>query len=280
MEKLTLSLTQSEFDILKSAQQVSSAIDLETFARTALLERAAAIMQLAPGPVVARRTPRPSPETLHAYIGETLPKDSLLPATLFPSMRCFASYFADDVREALRALAQHEPETIKEFSRRFPSYSYEKLSRDLRRLSDHGLVGYDYPSDHRMLSPRLLHPRVKLIIPLRSQTLAQTLHLAVASAPDEKTPAPVDKTFTAMEKIHSFLTDKSLELLGAIGAKNPKSIMELALMTGRDHRNVHPTIRKLTRDGLVRIEGPQPTKAVLLYDAITLDLVFDKDGPK
>jgi len=59
--------------------------------------------------------------------------------------------------------------------------------------------------------------------------------------------------FTSLEAVRNFLTRERLGLLRTIKSRRPKSIYELAKMTGRDLKNVQQDVRILERHGLVRI---------------------------
>jgi predicted transcriptional regulator len=59
--------------------------------------------------------------------------------------------------------------------------------------------------------------------------------------------------FTSLEAARNFLTRERLALLHTIKGSHPKSIYELAKMTGRDLKNVQEDVRILERHGLLRI---------------------------
>ncbi len=59
--------------------------------------------------------------------------------------------------------------------------------------------------------------------------------------------------FTSIEAARNFLTRERLALLHAIKSKQPKSIYELAKITGRDLKNVQADVGILERHGLVQI---------------------------
>ena len=59
--------------------------------------------------------------------------------------------------------------------------------------------------------------------------------------------------FTSLEAARNFLTRERLSLLHTIKSRPPRSIYELAKMTGRDLKNVQEDVRILEQHGLVRI---------------------------
>jgi len=59
--------------------------------------------------------------------------------------------------------------------------------------------------------------------------------------------------FTSLEAARNFLTRERLALLHTIRNRHPRSIYELAKMTGRDLKNVQEDVRILEQHGLVQI---------------------------
>ena len=59
--------------------------------------------------------------------------------------------------------------------------------------------------------------------------------------------------FTSLEAARNLLTPSRLALLRAVRTKRPRSIYELAKITGRDLKNVQDDLRTLEHYGLVRL---------------------------
>ncbi len=90
----------------------------------------------------------------------------------------------------------------------------------------------------------------------------------MAVARGEK-PAPKDAampSFTSVEALMRLLTPENRELLATIRDRKPRSIAELAEMTGRAQPNLTRTLAKLEAVGLVRMRLVErrkvPTAAV------------------
>ena len=85
--------------------------------------------------------------------------------------------------------------------------------------------------------------------------------------------------FTSLEAARNFLTRERLGLLRTIKSRRPKSIYELAKMTGRDLKNVQQDVRILERHGLVRIaRRPRGSRKVKVprvpFEEITLKIAI------
>jgi predicted transcriptional regulator len=85
--------------------------------------------------------------------------------------------------------------------------------------------------------------------------------------------------FTSLEAARNFLTRERLALLHAIKRRQPKSIYELAKMTGRDLKNIQVDVGILERHGLVRIakrpRGRRTVKAPRVpFDEIALKIAI------
>jgi len=81
--------------------------------------------------------------------------------------------------------------------------------------------------------------------------------------------------FTSLEAARNFLTPKRIELLHVIKTKSPKSLYELAKMSGRGFPSVMRDVNILARHGLIRLtsKAAAPRKKVhpeVLYDVINL----------
>ena len=67
--------------------------------------------------------------------------------------------------------------------------------------------------------------------------------------------------FTSLEELQQVLTDRRLELLRLIHKEQPESIKALAILTGRDLKNVNADVHLLARLGFLDLAeekaGPQ-----------------------
>lgn len=59
--------------------------------------------------------------------------------------------------------------------------------------------------------------------------------------------------FTSLEAVRNLLTEKRLELLHLIRQHSPKSISEVARLSGRNFKNVHTDLKILQGYGLVEL---------------------------
>jgi predicted transcriptional regulator len=58
--------------------------------------------------------------------------------------------------------------------------------------------------------------------------------------------------FADLESVRQFLTEKRMELLRVIRDRKPRSINELASMTGRDFKNVYMDVKLLIWSGILK----------------------------
>lgn len=63
--------------------------------------------------------------------------------------------------------------------------------------------------------------------------------------------------FRSLEAGAKLLSSKNRALLRTIATRRPKSVSELAILTGRAEQNVLRTLRKLSAAGLVRLDRGQ-----------------------
>ena len=79
--------------------------------------------------------------------------------------------------------------------------------------------------------------------------------------------------FASLEAVRALLTEKRLALLHLIRERCPKSINELAKISGRDFKNVHADIMLLKRYGLVRMSAATRAarqRILVPYQAISI----------
>ena len=80
--------------------------------------------------------------------------------------------------------------------------------------------------------------------------------------------------FTSVEGFAKVLSDRNRELLALITEKEPESLAEPAVLSGRVRSNLSRTLRTLESYGLVRLErGPRGRTAPRApYSGVTLDM--------
>jgi predicted transcriptional regulator len=91
-------------------------------------------------------------------------------------------------------------------------------------------------------------------IKTRDQANAEFVSAFEAAQSGKKSAAPKGGVyFTSLEAVRSLLSDKRMALLHLIRECRPKSIYELAKISGRDFKNVHSDVTLLKRYGLIRM---------------------------
>ena len=80
--------------------------------------------------------------------------------------------------------------------------------------------------------------------------------------------------FTSTESFAKILSARNRELLRLIAEKAPRSLEELAHMTGRAKSNLSRTLRTMERYGLVRLERDERGRITpeVTYDRVELDV--------
>jgi predicted transcriptional regulator len=75
--------------------------------------------------------------------------------------------------------------------------------------------------------------------------------------------------FPSAESFVKVLSDKNRKLLGTIRDAQPKSLAELAELTGRKTSNLSRTLRTMERYGIVKLEGQRQGRVIA---RVTVDL--------
>jgi predicted transcriptional regulator len=82
--------------------------------------------------------------------------------------------------------------------------------------------------------------------------------------------------FESVDAMRAVLTEERVNLLKAIKAKKPKSIYELAKVTGRNLKNVSQDVNRLAELGLIDLKKSgdprRSKKPVLLADRIQVEI--------
>jgi predicted transcriptional regulator len=102
----------------------------------------------------------------------------------------------------------------------------------------------------------------------------------VAIARGEYSPAPGEPKvwFTSIESVAKVLSAGNRELLHVIVSRRPRSIQELAEMTGRKKSNLSRTLRTMALYGIVHLEKGEHGRVApsVLHNRLTLDLTLIK----
>jgi len=115
----------------------------------------------------------------------------------------------------------------------------------------------------------------------------RTLKVGIASYSDMKArtmaiargklkPLPGDPKvwFPSAESLVKVLSDKNRMLLGTIREAEPKSLAELAELTGRKTSNLSRTLKTMERYGIVKLERERHGRVIahVPYQSVTVDL--------
>lgn len=86
--------------------------------------------------------------------------------------------------------------------------------------------------------------------------------------------------FTSMDSFARVLSDRNRALLDLIASAEPRSLAELAALSGRATSNLSRTLRTMERYGLVRLDKGAGGKLVpkVPYTEITLDVPIGAPG--
>src|SRR5260370_31447039 len=98
----------------------------------------------------------------------------------------------------------------------------------------------------------------------------------MAIARGQLRPRPGDPKiwFASAERLVKVLPDKNRMLLGTIRKAEPKSLAELAELTGRKTSNLSRTLKTMERYGIVKLERQRHGRVIarLPYQSVTVDL--------
>jgi len=96
----------------------------------------------------------------------------------------------------------------------------------------------------------------------------------------KKVPLQKGVYFTSLEAVRNLLTEKRLELLHLIRQHSPKSISEIAKISGRNFKNVHTDLKILQGYGLVeisvtkKVKKPLSQRIFIPYQAVNIHAWF------
>lgn len=93
---------------------------------------------------------------------------------------------------------------------------------------------------------------LKIRIKSRKQADSEFIDAFKAAQAGKKVAPKKGVYFTSLEAVRALLTEKRLALLHLIRERRPKSINELAKITGRNFKNVYVDVMLLKQYGLVR----------------------------
>ncbi len=111
-------------------------------------------------------------------------------------------------------------------------------------------------------------------------TYAQMKARTVAIARGQYRPLPSDPKvfFTSIESMSQVLSSGNQSLLAIILAQRPRSLQELAAITGRKKPNLSRTLHTMERYGLVKLEKGERgcVTPLVLHDSVSVDLNFGR----
>lgn len=104
--------------------------------------------------------------------------------------------------------------------------------------------------------------------------------LRIASGAQRVTPGEPKVWFTSTESFAKVLSAGNRDLLRIIAEQAPRSLDELARLTGRRKSNLSRTLKTMAGYGLVRLErGPRGRIAPkVVHDRVELDLPLTRRG--
>jgi len=101
--------------------------------------------------------------------------------------------------------------------------------------------------------------------------------MAIARGKLKPLPGDPKVWFPSAESLVKVLSDKNRMLLGTIREAEPKSLGELAELTGRKTSNLSRTLRTMERYGIVKLERQERGRVIarVPYQSVTVDLSLD-----
>jgi len=101
--------------------------------------------------------------------------------------------------------------------------------------------------------------------------------MAIARGKLKPRPGDPKVWFPSAESLIKVLSDKNRMLLGTIREAEPKSLAELAELTGRKTSNLSRTLRTMQRYGIVTLERQRHGRVVarVPYQSVTVDLSLE-----
>ena len=98
--------------------------------------------------------------------------------------------------------------------------------------------------------------------------------MAIARGQLKPRPGDPKVWFPSTESLVKVLSDKNRMLLGTIREAEPKSLAELAELTGRKTSNLSRTLKTMERYGIVKLERQRRGRVVarVPYQSVTVDL--------
>ena len=108
------------------------------------------------------------------------------------------------------------------------------------------------------------------------ETLHEAQEVMEALMRGEKiAPRPSEYSFSSFEAFRKAMTPQRFNLLKVLRERRPKSIQELARITGRDMKNISEDLRALTDMELVELESHGRIKTPRLkYEEIRLEFAI------
>jgi predicted transcriptional regulator len=102
--------------------------------------------------------------------------------------------------------------------------------------------------------------------------------LAIARGQHKPTADEPKVWFTSLESIAKVLSTGNRELLSIIGSRHPRSIQELADITGRQKSNLSRTLKTMERYGIVRLDRGKDGRITpsVTHDRVAVEFLLTK----
>jgi len=125
-----------------------------------------------------------------------------------------------------------------------------------------------------MTDSRILH------IGIASREAIKRRTIAIARGDFHTTPDEPRVWFSSLESFAKVLSEKNMLLLETIRRGQPRSLAELAKLSGRAISNLSRTLHSMERFGLIEFREEDGKKApVVRYERVKLDLELDGNQP-
>ena len=113
-----------------------------------------------------------------------------------------------------------------------------------------------------------------LKVGIASYTDMKARTMAIARGQLKPRPGDPKVWFPSAENLVKVLPDKNRMLLGTIRDAEPKSLAELAELTGRKTFNLSRTLKTMERYGIVKLERQRRGRVIarVPYQSVTVDL--------
>ena len=106
--------------------------------------------------------------------------------------------------------------------------------------------------------------------------------MAIARGSLKPKPGDPKVWFPSAESLVRVLSDRNRALLATIRQAQPKSLADLAELTGRKKSNLSRTLKTMERYGIVKLDRGQNRHLVasVPYESVTVDLSLETLAPR